>query len=70
MLPNSLTNFDLKIYYQNKRKFSDVYSTNNLSKIKDGVRIINLDEYEPKGNTWISLYLNDNNVIYLDSFGV
>ena len=70
MLPNSLTNFDLKVYYQNKRKFSDVYSTNNLSKIKDGVRIINLDEYEPKGNTWISLYLNDNNVIYLDSFGV
>ena len=34
------------MYYQNETKFNDVYSRNNLPKIKDGVHVINLDEYE------------------------
>ena len=38
--------------------------------IKDGAYIINLDEYESIGTQWISLYVNDNNVTYFDSFGV
>ena len=33
-------------YYQSEPKFNGVYSGNNLSKIKDGPYIINLDEYE------------------------
>ena len=36
----------MQIYYQNEHKFNDVYSRNNLSKIKDGTYIINIDEYE------------------------
>ena len=30
-------------------KFNGVYSRNNLSKIKDGAYIINLDDYESIG---------------------
>ena len=46
-----------------------MYSRNNLSKIKVGTYIINF-EYELIGAHWITLYLNDNNVKYFDSFGV
>ena len=56
--------------YQNKPKFNGVYSRNNLSKIKNGVYIINLDEYEPIETHWIALYVNAKNVTYYDSFGV
>ena len=54
-------------YYQNEPKFNGVYSRNNLSKIKDGTYIINLDEYESIETHWI---VNSKNVTYFDSFGV
>ena len=37
MPPYPLTNFETQKYYQNKSKFNDVYSRNDLSKIKVGV---------------------------------
>ena len=43
MLPHSLTNFEIQKYYENEPKFDGVYSRNNLSKIKDGSYIINLN---------------------------
>ena len=49
MSPYPLTNFEIQKYYQNESKFNGVYSRNNLRKIKDGVYIINLDEYESLG---------------------
>ena len=69
MPPHLLTNFEMQIYYENEPKFNGVYSRNNLTKIKDGAYIINLDEYESIGTHWIALYVNDNNVTYFDSFG-
>ena len=42
----------------------------NLPKIKDETYIINLDEYESRGTHWIALYVNAENAIYFDSFGV
>ena len=70
MLPHPLTNFEIQQYYQNEPKYNGVYSRNNLPKIKDGTYIINLDEYESRGTHWIALYVNAENVIYFDSFGV
>ena len=70
MLPHPLTNFEIQKYYENEPKFNGVYSRNNLSKIKDGAYIINLDEYESIGTHWIALYVNAKNVTYFDSFGV
>ena len=46
MLRHPLTNFEIQKYYRNESKFNGVYSKNNLSKIKGGLFIINLDEYE------------------------
>ena len=46
MLRHPLTNFEIQKYYRNESKFNGVYSKNNLSKIKSGLFIINLDEYE------------------------
>ena len=54
----------------NEPKFNDVYSRNNLLKIKDGAYIINLNEFKSIETLWIALYVNNNNVTYFDSFGV
>ena len=70
MLPVPLTNFEIQKYYKDKPKFNSDYSKNNLSKIKDGTYVINLDEYESIRTHWIALHVNDNNVTYFDSFGV
>ena len=69
MLSHPLTNFETQKYYENEPKFNGVYSKNNLSKIKDGTFIINLDEYASVETHWIALCGNDNNVTYFDSFG-
>ena len=68
MLPHPLTNFEKQKYYQNKPTFNGVYSSNNLSKIKNGAYILNLDEYESVGTHWIVLYVSAKNVPYFDSF--
>ena len=62
--------FEIQKYYQNEPKFNGVYSRNNLPKKKDGAYIINLDEFKSIGTHCITLYVNANNVIYFDSFGV
>ena len=49
MPPHPLTNFEMQEYYQNKPKFSGVYSRNNLPKIKDGAYVINLDKFKSMG---------------------
>ena len=51
-------------------RFNGVYSRNNLTKIKDGTYVINLDGYKPAGTYWIALYMNGNNLTYFESFGV
>ena len=57
-------------YYQKEPKFNDVCSRNNLPEIKDGVYLINLDEYKSIVTHWIDFYVNGNYVMYFDSFGV
>ena len=52
---HTLTNFRIQKYYQNKPKFNDVYSRNNLPKIKNGAYVINLDEYKSIGTHWLAL---------------
>ena len=49
MPPHPLINFEIQRYYQKKARFNGVYSRNNLpEKIKGGVYVINLDEYQKK----------------------
>ena len=68
MPPHPLTNFEIQKYYQNEPRFNDVFSRDNLPKIKDGAYAINLDEYSYIGIHWIALYVLKNNVTYFDSF--
>ena len=71
MPPHPLTNFEIQKYYQNEPRFNGVYSRNNLpKKIKDGVNVINLDEYADVGTHWIALFCRRKEIVYLDSFGV
>ena len=71
MPPHLLTNFEIKNYYENEPRFNGVYSRDNLPKqIKGGAYIINLDEYADIGTHWIAMYVKNNEVIYLGSFGV
>ena len=46
MQSHALTNLKIQKYCQNELKFN-VYSRNNLPKIKDGTYVINLDEFKP-----------------------
>ena len=71
MPPHPLTKFEIQKYYKNEPRFNGVFSRNNLPKIiKDGVYIINLDEYADVGTHWIALFCNRNEIAYFDSFGV
>ena len=71
MPPHTLTNFEIKVYYENDSKFNGVYSRDNLPKIiKNAAYVINLDEYTDVGTHWIALCVKNNEVIYFDSFGV
>ena len=70
MLPHPLTNFEILKYYQNQPRFNGVYSRDNLPRIRDGSYMINLDEYSDIGTHWIAMYVQNNDVIYFDSFGV
>ena len=62
MPPHPLTNFEMQKYFQNEPKFNRVYSRKNLSKIKDGAYVINLDELKSIGAHWKGLYVNGNNI--------
>ena len=70
MPPHPLTNFAREKYYQNRPTFNDVYSRNNLPKIKCGAYVINLEEFKSIGTHLIALYVNGSNIIYFDSFGI
>ena len=73
-----LTNFEIQKYCQNDEqlssknepKFNGVFSRYNLSEIKDGTYVINLDEYNSTEIHWMALYVYAENVTYFDSFGV
>ena len=72
----TLKNFEMQKYYENKPTFNGVYSRNNLPKIKDEPYVINLGDFKSIGTHLIDLYVNDNNreasydSIYFDSSAV
>ena len=66
-----MTNIEIRKYYASGSRFNGVYSRDNLPKItKKGAYVINLDEYENTGTHWIALFVETNEVIYFDSFGI
>ena len=66
-----LTNIEINEYYKNEPRFNGVYSRNNLpNKIKKGAYVINLDEYENTGTSWVVLFVKPKYTVYFDSFGI
>ena len=53
-----------------KIDLNGVYSRSILSKIKNRIYIITINEYKSIGTHWITLSENAKNVTYFDSFGV
>ena len=54
-----MANIEIQKNYENESRFNGIYSRDNLSKnIKDGTRVINLDEYAGVGTHWITLYIS------------
>ena len=70
ILPHPLNNFEIQRYYQNESRFNRVFSRDNLSKIRGGAYVTNLDEYSDIGIHWVALYVSNNDVTYFDSFRV
>ena len=72
LTPHPLTNFEIQEYYQNEPRFIGVFSRDNLHNynIKSGAYVINLHEYRDIGTHWVALYVNNETIIYFDSFGV
>ena len=66
-----LTNFEIQEYYQNEPRFNGVFRRDNLPNIiKNCACVINLGEYHDIGTHWVALYINNNIILYFDSFGV
>ena len=65
---SSFNKFWIQKYYQNEPKFNGVYSRSKFPKIKDGVYVINLDEYKSIRTQSIALYVIAENVTYFDNF--
>ena len=71
ILPHPLTNFEIQKYYENEPRFNGAYSRNNLPKtIKDGICVINLDEYQDVGTHWIASFCSRSEIAYFSSFGI
>ena len=70
MPSHPLKHFEIQNYYQSESKFNGVFSRNNLLKLKDGAYVKKLDEVKSIGTHWRALYLNGNNIINFDSFGI
>ena len=68
--PHPLTNFQIQKYYQNKPKVNGFYLRNDLPKLKDGAFAINLDDDISISTRWVAFYVNGDNIINFDSFGV
>ena len=71
MSPHTLTNIEIKRYYQDKPRFNVVFWRDNLpKKIKDKAYVINLDEDTDVRTRWIALFGKKSQIVYFDSFGV
>ena len=70
MPPHPLTNSEIQKSYQNEPRFNGVHSRDNLQKIKDGTYITNINEYSDIETHCVTLYVQNSDVTYFDSFGV
>ena len=52
-----LKKIEISNYFNYKPRFNGVFSANNLSRVKDGSYVINLNDRNSKETHWISLFI-------------
>ena len=70
VLLHNLSNTEITKYIKYKIRFNDVFLRNIISRIKDGVCVVNLNDKNGKGRQWVSSFIDVNTAVYLDSFGI
>ena len=63
-----LNNIEIQMYLNYEPWFNGIYLRDNLLRIKDGALNINLDEKQSKGKHRVSLVIDKNTTMYIDSF--
>ena len=56
---HSLTNFEIINYFKGVKGFNGVYSRNNLSKLKNGAYVINVDHSKNTGTHWVVIFVRE-----------
>ena len=67
---HSLNNIKITEYFNYEATFHGVFSGNNLTKIKDGAYVINIDDKKSKGEHWVLLFSEKHLAVYFGSFGI
>ena len=57
-------------YFIYEPRFNDVFSSNNLSRIKYGTYVIDLGDKQRKGTNWVSLIIDKTTAVCFDPFGI
>ena len=70
VLLHPLNNIEITNYFKYEPRFNEVFSRNNLHRIKDGAYLINLDDKNSKGTHWVSLFIDRSTAVHFDSFGI
>ena len=64
-----MTNFEIIDYFKDVNEFNGIFSRNDLSNLKKGAYVINLNHSENTGKHWVIIFVKKGEVVYFDSFG-
>lgn len=66
-----LTNHDIDLIMQNIKGFRGCFMRDNIPKIQiNESMIINLDDSVGNGTHWVGVYIKNNKLCYMDSYGL
>ena len=65
-----LNNIKIIKYFKCEPRFNDVFSRNNLPRIKVEACVINLDDKNSKRTHSVLLFIDKNTAVYFNSFGI
>ena len=68
VLSHCLSNIEITKYFSFEPKFIDIFSRDNLPRIKDGAYVMNLDDKRSIRISWVVLFIDKNKIVYFDSF--
>ena len=67
---NQISNHNIDNILQHITNYNGCYAKDQIHNLKNGFYVFNLEDIEEDGSHWTMLYKDDNNIIYIDSFGI